>query len=92
MLSSMPIDSPMPSPDINAPSPSNSSESIENLHLENVIVENLSNASKYMINPSVQNSISDTDIYIPTTVVSNTQLYVTPESYNTVQGIFNLYF
>lgn len=92
MLSSMPIDSPMPSPDINAPSPSNSSGSIEDLHLDNVIVENLSDANKYMINSSIENSISDTDVYVPTTVVSNNQLYITPESYNTVQGIFYLYF
>lgn len=92
MLSSMPIDSPIPSPDINAPSPSNSSESIEDLHLDNVIVENLPDANRYMINSSIENSINDTDVYVPTTVVSNNQLYITPESYNTVQGIFYLYF
>jgi len=92
MVSSMPTDSPMPSPDINAPSPSTSSVSIEDLNVQNINFDNMSNVNKYMINSSMENSINDTDIYVPTTVVCNTKSFITPETYNTVQGMFNLSF
>lgn len=92
MVSSMPTDSPMPSPDINAPSPSTSSVSIEDLNVQNINFDSTSNANKYMINSSMENIINDTDIYVPTTVVCNTKSFIEPETYNTVQGMFNLFF
>jgi len=92
MVGSMPTDSPMPSPDINAPSPSTSSVSIEDLNVQNINFDNFSNANKYVINSSMETSINNTDIYVPTTVVSNTKSIITPETYNAVQGMFNLSF
>lgn len=92
MVGSLPTDSPMPSPDINAPSPSTSSVSVEDLNVKNTNFNNIPNIGKYMLNSSMENSINDTDIYVPTTVVSNTKSFITPEIYNTVQGTFNLSF
>lgn len=86
----MPTDSPMPSPDINAPSPSTSSVSIEDLNIHNINYDTVLNSDKYMMNSSMENSINDTDIYVPTTVINNIKSYITPETYTTVQGISNL--
>lgn len=91
----MPTNSPMPSPDINAPSPSTSSVSIEDINVQNISFDqnsdNLSNANNYVTNSSIKNSDNEVDVYVPTTVVSN-KPYIAPQSYNTVQGIFNLFF
>lgn len=84
----MPTDSPMPSPDINAPSPSTSSVSVEDLSVQNTSFD-ISNTDKYSIS-SMENSNNNTDVYVPTTVVSNIKSYITPDSFNTVQGMFNL--
>ncbi|XP_025412490.1 uncharacterized protein LOC112684960 isoform X2 [Sipha flava] len=87
MVGSMPTDSPMPSPDVNAPSPSTSSVSAEDI--QNISFENLSNPSNYMINSSMENMTNDSDVYIPTTVVTKIKPYIAPKSYNTVQAIDN---
>lgn len=84
----MPTDSPMPSPDINAPSPSTSSVSVEDLSVQNISFDNISKTDKYSINSSMENSNNISDVYVPTTVVTNTKSYVTPNSFNTVQGMF----
>jgi hypothetical protein len=89
MVGSMPTDSPMPSPDVNAPSPSTSSVSAEDI--QNISFENLSNPSNYMINSSMENMTNDSDVYIPTTVVTKIKPYIAPKSYNTVQGMHNLF-
>lgn len=95
LLGSMPTNSPMPSPDINAPSPSTSSVSIEDINVQNISFDqnfdNLSNVSNYVTNSSLKNSNNEVDVYVPTTVVSN-KPHVAPESFNAVQGIFNLLF
>lgn len=88
----MPTDSPMPSPDINAPSPSTSSVSIDESSVQMISFENISNTDKYVINSSLENSNNNTDIYVPTTVVTNIKSFITPESYNTVQGMFKFIF
>lgn len=87
----MPTDSPMPSPDINAPSPSTSSVSVEDLSVQNISFDNMSNTDKYLINSSMENSNNISDVYVPTTVVTNIKSYVTPNSFNTVQGMFYLF-
>lgn len=94
LTSSMPTDSPMPSPDINAPSPTTSSISIEDLNIPNLNYEhNIVNSGEYNImNSSLENSNNVnniTDVYVPTTV-SNIKTYITTESFNTVQGMFIL--
>lgn len=86
----MPTDSPMPSPDINAPSPSSSSVSIEDINVHNINYDTV-NSDKYMMNSSVENSINDADIYVPT-VVNNIKSYVTPDKYTNVQGMLNYIF
>lgn len=83
----MPTDSPMPSPDVNAPSPSSSSVSIEDLSVHNINYDTVLNSDKYMTNSSVENSINDADIYVPT-VVNNIKSYVAPDKYTNVQGMF----
>jgi len=88
-VGSMPTDSPMPSPDINAPSPSTSSVSIEDLNIHNINYNTVLNSDKYMMNSSMENSINDTDIYVPTTVINNTKSYITPDTYTRVQGMSN---
>lgn len=88
----MPTDSPMPSPDINAPSPSTSSVSIEDLNIHNINYDTVLNSDKYMMNSSIENSINDTDIYVPTTVINNIKSYITPDTYTTVQGMSNYIF
>lgn len=89
----MPTDSPMPSPDINAPSPSTSSVSIEDLNIHNINYDTVLNSDKYnMINSSIENSINDTDIYVPTTVINNIKSYITPDTCTTVQGMSNYIF
>lgn len=85
----MPTNSPMPSPDINAPSPT-SSVSIEDLNVQNISYEAVSDVNKYMINSSLETINNDSDIYVPTTVATNIKSYVTTESYNTVQGMLHL--
>jgi len=85
----MPTDSPMPSPDINAPSPSTSSVSIEDLNLQNINYDTVLNSDKYMMNSAMENSINDTDIYVPTTVINNIKSYITPDTYTSVQGMSN---
>lgn len=94
LLGTMPTDSPMPSPDINAPSPSTSSVSIEDLNISNVVnYENISSTDKYTVNTSIENCNNDTDIYVPTTVTTNIKSsYVMPESFSTVQGMSDLSF
>lgn len=87
----MPTDSPMPSPDINAPSPSSSSVSIEDLNVHNINYDTALNSDKYMMNSSVENSINDADIYVPT-VVNNIKSYVAPDKYTSVQGMLNYIF
>jgi hypothetical protein len=87
LVGSMPTDSPMPSPDINAPSPSSSSVSIEDLTVHNINYDTVLNSDKYMINSSMENSINDSDIYVPTTVINNIKSYVAPDTYTTVQGM-----
>lgn len=87
----MPTDSPMPSPDINAPSPSSSSVSIEDLNVHNTNYDSALNSDKYMMNFSLENSISDADVYVPT-VVNNIKSYVAPETYTNVQGMLNYIF
>lgn len=88
----MPSDSPMPSPDINAPSPSTSSVSIEDLNMHNINYDTVLNSDKYTMNSSMENSINDTDIYVPTTVINNIKSYIAPETYTTVQGMSNYTF
>lgn len=78
----------MPSPDINAPSPSTSSVSVEDLSLPNISFDNVSKTDKYSINSSMENSNNISDVYVPTTVVTNIKSYATPNSFNTVQGMF----
>lgn len=85
MVGSMPTDSPMPSPDINAPSPSTSSVSVEDVNVRNINFESVSNAGNFVLNASAEGSCNN-DVYVPTAVVNNTKTFVTPESYNTVQG------
>lgn len=87
----MPTDSPMPSPDVNAPSPSSSSVSIEDLNAHNINYDTVLNSDKYMMNSSVENSINDADIYVPT-VVNNIKSYVAPDKYTNVQGMLNYIF
>lgn len=93
LLGSMPTDSPMPSPDINAPSPSTSSVSIEDIIVQNISFDqnfdNVSIANNYVANSSIKNIDNEVDAYVPTTVVNKP--YIAPVSYNTVQGIFNLF-
>lgn len=89
LVGSMPTDSPMPSPDINAPSPSTSSVSIEDLNIHNINYDTVLNSDKYMMNSSIENSINDTDIYVPTTVINNIKSYITPETYTTVQELYD---
>ncbi|XP_026821927.1 regulation of nuclear pre-mRNA domain-containing protein 2 isoform X3 [Rhopalosiphum maidis] len=89
LVGSMPTDSPMPSPDINAPSPSSSSVSIEDLTVHNINYDTVLNSDKYMINSSMENSINDSDIYVPTTVINNIKSYIAPDTYTTVQAIEN---
>lgn len=87
MVGTLPTDSPMPSPDINAPSPSTSSVSIEDVHSQNLSYDSMPNTGKYMIKSS-ENCNNTTDIYVPTTVVTNiSKSFVTTEPYNTVQGL-----
>jgi len=88
----MPTDSPMPSPDINAPSPSTSSVSIEDLNMHNINYDTVLNTDKYTMNSSMENSINDTDIYVPTTVINNIKSYIAPETCTTVQGMSNYTF
>lgn len=89
----MPTDSPMPSPDINAPSPSSSSVSVEDLSAQNISFDSISNAAdKFLINSSMENSHNNSDVYVPTTVVTNIKSYVTPDSFSTVQGMFTFLF
>jgi len=45
-----------------------------------------------MMNSSIENSINDTDIYVPTTVINNIKSYITPDTYTTVQGMSNYIF
>lgn len=90
MVVSMPSDSPLPSPDINAPSPSTSSVSVE--EIQNTNLENVSITSNCMINSSMENTNNDSNVYVPTTVVTNIKPYITTESYNIVQGKGNLFF
>lgn len=90
ILGTMPTDSPMPSPDINAPSPSTSSVSVEDI--QNISFENISNTCNFMINSSMENTNNDSDVYVPTTVVTNIKPYIVPESYNTVQGMSKFFF
>jgi len=90
MVGSMPTDSPMPSPDINAPSPSTSSVSIEDVNVKNINFDSVSlNTRKVEQNSSIESCNNDVDVYVPTTVVNNTKSFITPESYTTVQGILN---
>lgn len=88
IVGSMPTDSPMPSPDINAPSPSSSSVSIEDINVHNINYDTVLNSDKYMINSSVENSINDADIYVPT-VVNNIKSYVAPDKYTNVQELYD---
>lgn len=83
VVGSMPTDSPIPSPDINAPSPSTSSVSIEDINVQNLNYDSIPKTDNYT---SSENGNNTTEIYIPTTVVSNIKSFVTTESYNTVQG------
>lgn len=86
----MPTDSPMPSPDINAPSPSTSSVSIEDVNIKNINFDSVSsNTGKFEQNSSVETCNNDVDVYVPTTVVNNTKSFITPESYTAIQGILN---
>lgn len=92
MVGSLPTDSPMPSPDINAPSPSSSSVSIEDIHSQNLSYDSMPNTGKYTIK-SLENCNNTTDIYTPATVENNfNNSFVTTESYNTVQGLLIEFF
>eukprot|EP00102_Acyrthosiphon_pisum_P021668 XP_016658878.1 PREDICTED: uncharacterized protein LOC107883417 isoform X2 [Acyrthosiphon pisum] len=72
LVSSMPTDSSMHSTDINATSPVTSSVPIEDLNIHNINYDTVLNSDKYnMMNSSMDNSINDTDIYVPTTVINN---------------------
>lgn len=86
----MPSDSPMPSPDINAPSPT-SSVSIEDLNVQNLNYDqsfnSLSSTNEYMINSSMESSNNDVDAYIPTTIINIVKPYTIPEPYSVVPGM-----
>lgn len=88
----MPTNSPMPSPDINAPSPSTSSVSIEDLSIHNLSYEHKHILNSDKLNFSMENSDivnNDNDVYVPTTI-AKIKSYMTPETINTFQGLFNL--
>uniref|UniRef100_A0A2H8TWT7 Regulation of nuclear pre-mRNA domain-containing protein 2 n=2 Tax=Melanaphis sacchari TaxID=742174 RepID=A0A2H8TWT7_9HEMI len=89
LVGSMPTDSPMPSPDINAPSPSTSSVSIEDLNVQNVNYDTVLNSDKYVTNSSMENSVNDADIYVPSMVINNVKSYITPDTYTTVQESYD---
>lgn len=88
----MPTDSPLPSPDINAPSPSTSSVSIEDLNLSNINFESITNTGNYAMISAMENTNHDSDMYVPTVVATNIKSYVTSDSYGTVQGMLYLRF
>lgn len=74
----------MPSPDINAPSPSTSSVSVEDLNVQHI--ENLLNTDKYTMNSSMENITNEIDVYVPTTIVNNAKSFITPESFSTIDN------
>lgn len=72
----------MLSPYINAPPPLTSSMSIEDLNIHNINYDTVLNSDNI-------DSINDTDIDVPTTVINNTKSYITPENSIPDQGISN---
>ncbi|XP_050520069.1 uncharacterized protein LOC126893693 isoform X2 [Daktulosphaira vitifoliae] len=89
LLNSMPTDSPMPSPDINAPSPSTSSVSIEDFNLSSFNLENISQPSNYLANAtSIENNSNNAYIPAPSGD-ENMKMYASTESYNTVQDMYD---
>ncbi|XP_050442721.1 uncharacterized protein LOC126846907 isoform X2 [Adelges cooleyi] len=89
LINSLPTDSPMPSPDINAPSPSSSSVSIEDINMPNFNIENISNASDFLINNSSSIENNDNEIYVPTINSDSIKSYVPSETYNNVQDVYD---
>jgi len=86
--SSMPIDIPMPSSDIDVPSTSTSSVSIEDINKHNTNYKTELNSDNCMMNSSMRNDINDTDIDVSaTTVMNNIKSYITLDVNTNVQGV-----
>lgn len=76
----------MPSSDIDVPSTSTSSVSIEDLNKHNTNYKPVLNSDNCMMNSSMRNGIYDTDVYT-TTVMNNIKSYITPVVNTYVRGV-----
>lgn len=81
-IGSMPTDCRLLSPDTNESFSSTSSMSIEDLNIHNINYDTVLNSDNI-------DSINDTDIDAPTTIINNTKSYITPENSIPDQGISN---
>jgi len=82
LIGFMPRDCRLPSHDINQSFFSTSSMSVEDLNIHNINYNSVLNSDN-------MDSINDTDIDEPTTIINNIESYVTPEKTITDQGISN---
>lgn len=73
----------MSSPYINAPPPSTSSVSIEDLNINTVLM----NSDQYMTKTLIKNNVN-----VPTTVIDSIKSYITPDMHTTAQGMSNFIF